>query len=173
MRATGRDEVGFDPSAGFRQPCLNQFGVMVPGVVDAHAAAHRLNGHQRHDRAHRVHDRHVPHDSLAGLQVDRTMDVNRSRPLLCSPATGVSSGHALTASTPPPKATDPPSGGYRRGLFRKQIRDIMAAPGFPTLQVSEIQAAVPRPGRYPYREKYVVARTFEAGRAGPFGGCKY
>jgi hypothetical protein len=78
--AVGRDELRFDPAAGPRQQLLDQFCAKVSGIVQkdvdqSHAWIHRLDRHRQHGRTQCVHHQHILHDGLAGLQIDRAVDV--------------------------------------------------------------------------------------------------
>src|SRR5271165_669029 len=69
-----------DPAFRPRQPRLDELRVMVAGIVQEDVELplirkHRLDRHQQHDRACSVHRQHVLHDGLAGLEVDRAVDV--------------------------------------------------------------------------------------------------
>ena len=80
MRAVGGDEVQLDPALGPREPRLDQFCVMVPGIVEKQvdqplARIHRLDRRQQHDRADRVDGDRLQHVRLTGLQVHRAVNV--------------------------------------------------------------------------------------------------
>src|SRR5208337_3499801 len=74
------DEMQPDPATRPRQPSLDERRVMVAGIVQEDVELplirkHRLDRHQQHDRACGVRRQHVLHDGLAGLEVDRAVDV--------------------------------------------------------------------------------------------------
>ena len=89
-----------DPALRPRQPLLHQFRVAIPSIVEKHVdqpqpRIHCLDCRPQHDRADGIHRRHLQHGGLAGLQVDRTVDVealpvaalrHRDRNLLRRPA---------------------------------------------------------------------------------------
>jgi hypothetical protein len=82
LRAVARREIDMVAAWAVdrRQPSLNQFRVMVSGIVQEdvdkpHARIHRLDRHQQQDRAQGIHRQHIFHDGLAGLKIDCTMDV--------------------------------------------------------------------------------------------------
>ena len=85
MRTVRRNEVPFDPPARQRQPRLHQFRVMVSGIIQknmdpSHARIHHLDRHQPPDCAEGIDRQHIFHDGLAGLQVDRAMDIEAVPP---------------------------------------------------------------------------------------------
>src|ERR1700677_4768136 len=87
-----------DPAFRPGQPGLHQFRVVVSGIIQeedvdkAYARIPGLNRHQQHDGADGVHRLDVVHDGLAGLEINRAVDVQTVPPLLCSIATGTSFG---------------------------------------------------------------------------------
>jgi hypothetical protein len=59
---------------------LHSFRVVVPGVVQKQvdqpfASIHRLDRDQQHNRAEGIDRRNLEHAGLAGLKINRTMDV--------------------------------------------------------------------------------------------------
>jgi len=95
MRAVGGDEVQFDPASRTRQPGLDQFRVMVSGIIQSafgqreltrpnavqkdvdcpDAGILCLDRHQQHDRTQGVDRQHIFHDGLTGLKVDGAMNI--------------------------------------------------------------------------------------------------
>jgi hypothetical protein len=62
------------------QPGLHRLRTMIPGNVDKQvghpfARIHRLDRHLQHDRAGSIHCGHLQHSGLAGLKVDRAVNV--------------------------------------------------------------------------------------------------
>ena len=85
MRAIGRNETKPDPAAGPRQPGLNQFRVVVSGVIqkdvnEPHAGIHGLDRRQQHDRAQGIHRQNIFHDGLTRFQVDGAVNVQAIPP---------------------------------------------------------------------------------------------
>jgi len=69
-----------DPARRSRQPSLHQLGVVVAGVVHKQmdqplAGIHRLDRPQQHDHADRIHRCRLDHTGSAGLEIDRTVNV--------------------------------------------------------------------------------------------------
>ena len=70
------------PDAAFRprQPCLNQLRVMITcivhkGVQQPLSRQHRLDCHEQHDGAGGIDRQNILDDGLAGLEVDRALDI--------------------------------------------------------------------------------------------------
>src|SRR5215468_3312007 len=80
MRAVGGDKMQLDAAPGLGQPPLYELGVMISSVVQEYmdqplTRIHRLDRHQQHDRAEGIHRHHLQHPGVAGLQIDRAVDV--------------------------------------------------------------------------------------------------
>ena len=75
----------FDPAFGSRQPRLDQFRMMVSGVIQEdmdqpHARIQRLDRCQHHDGAHGVDRKDILHNSPAGLKIDGAVDIQAISP---------------------------------------------------------------------------------------------
>ena len=80
MRAVGGDEVQFDPTSRLRQPSLDQFRIMVSGIIQkdvdrSYARMLCLARHQRLDRTQGVDRGHIFYDSLIGFKIDGAMNI--------------------------------------------------------------------------------------------------
>ena len=69
-----------DPAVRPRQPRLNQFCVMVSGIIQKdmdrpHARIQRFDRHQHHDGTQGIHRQDIFHNGPASLQVDGAMDI--------------------------------------------------------------------------------------------------
>ena len=55
-------------------------GIVQEDVDPPHARIHRLDCCQQHDGAQGIHRQHIFHDGLAGLKIDRAMDIQAVPP---------------------------------------------------------------------------------------------
>ena len=85
MRAIGRNEMQYDPAPGPRQPFPHELGMMIARVVEKDTDE-REHGRERLDRLQETDGRDgidgfdLDHPGLAGLQIDRAVNVDALTP---------------------------------------------------------------------------------------------